>query len=123
MADTVKAFRLDRMHQLKIDEAGAMFERPSTFDPAKFLPDFGRSTDSDETIVRVRFDADVADIALNQGTVANVIDRNDHATVVDLSVSSETGFIGWMLGFDDKAVIESPESIIEAFLNALGSPG
>lgn len=120
--DTVKAFRLDRMHQIKIDEADSMFERPSTFDPASALPDFGVSGGADGSIVRVRFDADVADIALNQGTVANIIERTDQATVVDLSVSSETGFIGWMIGFDDKAVIESPDSVIEAFLDALGSP-
>jgi proteasome accessory factor B len=120
-SDTVKAFRLDRMHQIKIDADGSMFERPSNFDPAQALPDYSRSADHDDMTVRVRFDVDVAQVAMDQASVTAVVVRSDASVTVDLSVSSEAGFIGWMLGFDDKAVIESPESVVSAFLSFVGS--
>ncbi len=116
----VKAFRIDRMHQIKYDSEDSMFDRPSDFDPAGALPDYNRSPETDDIIVRVKFDSDVAEIAIDQTSVSAVVARDEDSVTVDLSVSSEAGFIGWMLGFDDKAVIESPESVVDAYLSFVG---
>jgi predicted DNA-binding transcriptional regulator YafY len=117
----VKAFRLDRMSQIKIDESGSGFERPEHFDVAKALPDFGQSVERGTVTARVRFDADVAEVALDQASVLARVAQDEDSVTVDLSVSSEAGFIGWMLGFDDKAVIESPASLVDRFLTFLGT--
>ncbi len=118
---TVKAFRLDRMHQIKIDESGGMFERPSTFDPANALPDFGPSAEADNVTARVRFDVDIAEIALDQATIVREVARDSESVTVDVAVASEGRFIGWMLGFDDKAVIEAPKSLVDAYLTFIGA--
>lgn len=116
---TVKAFRLDRMDQLKIDESEAMFERPNDFEPRNVLPDFSQSTGGDGITARIRFDTDIARIALPQASNVVEITRDAASVTADLSVSSITSFIGWMLGFDDKAVIVSPPELIDAYVEFL----
>jgi proteasome accessory factor B len=118
-ADTVKAFRLDRMSQLKIDESGSMFVRPSSFDPATSLPDFSTSTD-DVITARIRFHKDVAEIAIEHASDIAEVDRDADSVTVELSVTSVPHFNGWMLGFDDKAVVESPPLLVDAFLTFIG---
>lgn len=118
--DTVKAFRLDRMSQLKIDESGAMFVRPIEFDPATSLPDIGRSSGDDTITARIRFHNDVAEIAAEQASDVVEIDRDPESVTLELSISSVRHFNGWMLGFDDKALIESPSSLVDAYLAFIG---
>lgn len=118
---TVKAFRLDRMGQLKVDESHAMFERPEGFEPAKALPDFGGSTDGDTTRVRVQFDNDIAEIALSQISNATEISRDAASVTIEWAMSSIPSFIGWMLGFDDRAVVVSPPEVIETYLAFIGA--
>lgn len=119
-SETVKAFRLDRMSQLKIDDSGAMFDRPTDFDPATSLPDFGGPMEGDTITARVRFDNDVAEIAVEQASGVSEVDRDAVSVTVDLAVNAVPHFIGWMLGFDDKAEIKSPDSLIDAFLSFVG---
>jgi proteasome accessory factor B len=121
--DVVKAFRVDRMREIKIDEDAGVFVRPRGFEARKALPDFSRPSGPNDPIARVRFDADVADVAMRQaGTGAAVeVSRDSRFVTFDLPVTSESGFIGWMLGFDDKAVIESPPELVESFLLHVGT--
>ncbi|MCL1601221.1 MAG: WYL domain-containing protein [Actinomycetia bacterium] len=119
-ADTVKAFRLDRMSQLKVDEAGSMFARPNDFDPATSLPDMGRSRGDDAITAQIRFNLDVAEIAMEQAADVVEIDRDSESVTVELSVSSVPHFNGWMLGFDDKSLIESPRFLVDAYLAYIG---
>jgi predicted DNA-binding transcriptional regulator YafY len=118
-ATTVKAFRLDRMEQLKIDESEAMFERPSDFEAAKVLPEFGRSTGDDDITARIQFDKDIAQIALAQASNATEVASDAASVTADLSVTSIGSFIGWMLGFDDKAVILGPPELVDAYVSFL----
>lgn len=117
---TVKAFRIDRMDQLKIDETGAMFARPAEFDLAGALPDFSQSTEGDAITARVRFDRDIAEIALGQASHASEVSSDIDSVTVELAVSTVPSFIGWMLGFDDKAVILSPGELVDAYLEFIG---
>ena len=117
---TVKAFRIDRMDQLKIDETGAMFARPAEFHPAEALPDFSQSTEGDAITARVRFDRDIVEIALGQASHASEVSSDIESVTVELAVSTVPSFIGWMLGFDDKAVILSPAELVDAYLDFIG---
>ena len=117
---TVKAFRIDRMDQLKIDETGAMFARPAEFDLAEALPDFSQTTEGDAITARVRFDRDIAEIALGQASHASEVSSDIDSVTVELAVSTVPSFIGWMLGFDDKAVILSPGELVDAYLEFIG---
>ncbi|MEN8040815.1 MAG: WYL domain-containing protein [Actinomycetota bacterium] len=120
LREPIKAFRVDRMTEVKIDESGGTFERPKSFDPESALPDIGTATSESAVTARVRFDADIAGIAMHQAVASREISRDDNAVVVEVAVGSESGFIGWILGFDDKAVIESPPELVATFLAAVG---
>jgi len=119
-SEIIKAFRLDRMSHIKVDESGAAFDRPADFDLSASLPDFSRVDGTDVITATVRFDADIADVALDQASVVAEVARSADSVTVDLSVSSEAGFIGWMLGFDDRAVIEAPPSLVASYLDFVG---
>ncbi|MDK1018344.1 MAG: WYL domain-containing protein [Actinomycetota bacterium] len=118
--ETVKAFRLDRMSEIKVDEAADTFERPGGFDPSSALPNLFGGDQPERVTATVRFDAEVSDVALAQATGAVVISRNDDTVTARIAVSSESRFIGWILGFDARAVIESPPELVTAFLTYLG---
>lgn len=118
--DTVKAFRIDRMKEIKVDESAGAFERPRSFDPRAALPDFSKMSHADDFSAMVRFDLDVADIAVRQAASATVVSRDETSVLAEVTVTSKTGFIGWMIGFDDKAVIESPPELIAEFLSFVG---
>jgi proteasome accessory factor B len=114
--DIIKAFRVDRMHEIKVDDAVDMFSRPAGFDPRKALPDFSRPSEPSDPIARVRFDSDVAEVASRQAVGATEVSKDSDSVTFDLPVTSESGFIGWILGFDDRAVIVSPPELVDSFL-------
>lgn len=116
----VKAFRVDRMREIKVDDAVEMFKRPVGFEPRKALPDFTRPSEPGDPVARVRFDADVAEVALRQFLGATEVSRDSHSVTFDLPVTSESAFIGWILAFDDKAVIVSPPELVNSFLRHVG---
>jgi proteasome accessory factor C len=118
--DIVKAFRLDRMGQIKIDESDQMFERPTGFEAEKVLPDFSQTSDGDAIVARVQFDRGIAEIAIAQASNVKEVSSDAVSVTVDLSVASVPSFIGWMLGFDDKAVILGPPELIESYLEFIG---
>lgn len=116
----VKAFRVDRMREIKVDDAVEMFKRPVGFEPRKALPEFTRASEPSDPVARVRFDADVAEVALRQSVGAAEVSRDSRSVTFDLPVTSESTFIGWILAFDDKAVIVSPPELVDSFLRHVG---
>ncbi|MEE8457911.1 MAG: WYL domain-containing protein [Acidimicrobiia bacterium] len=116
----VKAFRVDRMREIKVDGAVEMFKRPAGFEPRKALPDFTRPSEPSDPVARVRFDADVAEVALRQTVGAAEVSRDSRSVTFDIPVTSEPAFIGWILAFDDKAVIVSPPELVDSFLRHVG---
>ena len=72
------------------------------------------------TIAWVRFDSDIAGIAIDQASDAVEVASDPDSVTVDLPVSSIASFIGWMLGFDDKAVIVHPQSLVDEYLAFVG---
>jgi proteasome accessory factor B len=118
--DIIKAFRVDRMQEIKVDDAVDMFNRPASFEPQKALPDLPRPSGTSDSIARVRFDSDVAEVASRQAIGAVELSRDHDTVTFEVPVTSQSGFIGWILGFDDKAVILSPQELVDSFLLHVG---
>ena len=112
--DTVKAFRLDRMSDVAVDEHAGAFERPDDFDVGAVMADV--RDDRGEDVARIRFDNDVVAIAMNRSHRATVVGSDSDGTVVELPLGAHRSMITWLIGFDDKAVIEEPLELRQEFL-------
>jgi len=114
--EPVKAFRVDRISDLDIGDETAMFERPESFDAARSI-----STDMPDDMVRgraqIRFDADIAQVALRQIPGAVRMNGGGDGVLVDVPMTSERRLLGWVLSFDDRAVIEGPPELRNAFVS------
>ncbi|KAA3642064.1 MAG: WYL domain-containing protein [Armatimonadetes bacterium] len=108
--ETVKAFRVDRMTNPTLVGEPSAFSRPDGFDPADVIPSGDRETEN-ASLAIVEFDNEVAQIAANQVPDAEVVSRTDSTTTLRIPVRAEQSFIGWVLGFDDKAVIIEPQGL------------
>lgn len=113
--EPVKAFRVDRMGTISIDEDTGSFERPADFDLETSLAELP-ADQATERFASVRFDADVASIATRQMPGASEIERSESGVLLEVPYSVDRNLIGWVLGFDDKAVIESPLELRRALV-------
>ena len=111
--ELVKAFRLDRMGAMTIDETSGVFERPRGFDPAAALIDITVAPTEHEA--QVRFDPDLVRVALRRWPTADVVGDSGDGVTVRIPYASEPAFIAWMIGFDDRAEIIEPEALRVAF--------
>lgn len=114
-AQVVKAFRVDRMSDVKLDDQASVFEVPKDFDSASVIPTRGIVGDADE-IATVRFVRDVAPVAISQ--IPGITEHPVDAQFVDLKVPvrQDSAFVSWVLGFDDAAVIMEPEHLRDKLL-------
>jgi len=110
---TTKAFRVDRMAAPSIDDGVGAFDRPGDFDPSRAVLDAqGAPT---ERSALIRFDNDVVGVALNRSRASRIVEEGD-TTLVEVPVSSVQGLVSWLIGFDDRAVLEGPEELRDAFV-------
>lgn len=103
----VKAFRIDRMGPATIDEEQGTFDRGPDFDLEVSLAALPRDQSGDKRAL-VRFDLDIASVASKQIPDATVLSKDESGVVLEVPYSVDRSLIGWVLGFDDKAVIEEP---------------
>lgn len=112
--DPVKAFRVDRMEDIAVEEDTDVFDRPESFATSRSIstdaPDAGP-----ESTAQIRFDSDVAQVAIRQIPGSRRLSEDNTGILVEVPVSSERGLIGWVLSFDDRAVIEHPAQTRAAF--------
>jgi proteasome accessory factor B len=113
-AEPVKAFRVDRMSDTVVMEETDMFIRPESFDTSRMISTEIPDTDLHGT-AQVRFDPAVVQVAMRQLPGSQRLDENDHGVLIEVPMSTERGLIGWVLSFDDKAVIEHPPEARNAF--------
>lgn len=118
--DVVKAFRLDRMEATRVGDATGAYDRPVGFTLEDAVSDL--APDDGGERARVRFDNQIVDIALRRSPHATTIASDQHTTLVELPIGSPRSMISWLLGFDDLAVIEQPETLRNAFLAFIGGP-
>ena len=116
--DTVKAFRVDRMAGASIGDASMAFDRPADFDAAAVLAEIGPTGGTGTA--RIRFDTEVVPVALRRGPGTRVLERDEGSALVEVPMSDESSMISWVLGFDDRAVIEEPPELRDAFVAFVG---
>lgn len=116
--DTVKAFRVDRMERTAIGDRAGAFERPADFDASSVLAEIGPAMGTGTATIR--FDRDVVDVALHRGSGARIVEEDEHTALVEVPMADDRSMVSWILGFDDRAVIEAPESLRDTFIEFLG---
>lgn len=118
---TTKAFRLDRMEAVATSGPRNAFRRPAGFTLETALADAPWETGGDDLTARVVFDTDAAWWAQRQlGPGAAIEPDADGGIVVTLPVRNEDAFIGWLIGFEDRAEIIDPPALRQAFLDRVG---
>jgi proteasome accessory factor B len=104
-----RVFRIDRMSDLEVGEVSGSFKRPATFDIRATMISQPWDLGSDPTLVAtVRFDPEVAWWAARTLGVGSI---DGQPLDVDLPVSNEDAFVGWILSFGAAAEVLSPESM------------
>lgn len=107
---TVKAFRVDRMADPVLAEDRGTFTVPDGFRASAVLPRTPEDAGVSRTAI-VRFDADVAGIVSVHTPNAREIGRQTDSVLFELPVPYDASFIGWVLGFDDRAEIIEPADL------------
>ena len=119
---TVKAFRLDRARDVVAGPEVGVFEKPEGFRAAEAVPEAPWDAGEPRLTATVAFDADVAWIAERELSGRISIDRSeDGSIVVDIPVSVVGPFLGWLVGFEDGAVVLAPAELREAMRELIES--
>jgi predicted DNA-binding transcriptional regulator YafY len=116
-----RVFRVDRMSNPEPTGDGDVFRRPRGFRVADAIPDAPWEAGSDEVVVTVRFDPDVAWWARRQLTSrATVSEHDDGAFDAVIPVFGVDAFIGWIIGFGGSAEIISPPEVRQRLVAHVG---
>jgi len=108
VGDDIRVFRVDRMESLVVDTEEGSFSRPEGFSLRDAVDAHPWEAGSEEPIVaRVRFEPDMAWWAARTLRV----DYRSGPLEVELPVSNVDAFIGWILSFDDSAVVLEPPEL------------
>lgn len=118
--ELVKAFRVDRMDGVEVHGDPSAFVVPGSFDADAVIPS-GPDADRDaDQIATVRFRSAVAPVAASQ-IPGSVIDGDDGRwATLSVPVRNAPAFVGWVLGFDDQAVIDQPSDLRRQLLDHVG---
>ncbi len=112
--DVVKVYRLDRAAELETGEVDGAFQRPEGFDAAAYIADAPWEAGPADIEAVVRFDESLAWWARRQLVGRNEVrELPDGSLRVKLRVANPDAFVGWVLGFGDTAVIESPPELVD----------
>lgn len=115
---TIKAFRVDKMDDIAVGDTAQVFERPRGFRASDAIPSAPWEAGGDDVEARVVFDSEIAWWAERQLTgQAKVTKKRDGSLDARLPVANVDAFIGWILGFEDKAEILEPENLRERLLS------
>jgi proteasome accessory factor B len=123
-ADDARAFRLDRVSGLVTGDAPGAFTRPPGFSAAEALSTMPWEAGSEDVAATVVFDPDIAWWARRQlGGAASVRDNTDGSLTAEIAVANKEAFFGWLIGFDDHAVVTAPAGLRAEFVSFIeGAP-
>jgi proteasome accessory factor B len=114
----VRAFRVDRMHDVRIGDQPASFRRPPGLRIADTLAEAPWEAGRDEFDVVVRFDPEVAWWARRRLTSrATLTEETSGGLVARFPVANPDSLIGWMIGFEEHAEILEPLSMRERMVD------
>ncbi len=107
----MRVFRVDRMGPVTVGGDPDVFARPDGFDLRREIESHPWETGSDETVMAtVRFEPKMAWWAAR---TLHVPLPESGPLVVELPVANVDAFVGWLLSFDDAAVVTDPPDLVE----------
>ncbi len=116
-SDDVKVFRLDRAEEPRVGDRENAFTPPHDLNPADAVLRQPWDAGDSPTVAIVEFDADVAWIAERElGSGAAIARSADGSIVATVEIAEAGAFLGWLVGFEDRAEIVEPTSMRERFL-------
>ncbi len=107
----VRAYRLDRAEALELGGALGAFERPRDFSAASAVPSAPWEAGADDVEATVHFDPEIAWWAERQLTSAPATRLEDGGLEVRMRVANPDAFVGWLLGFEDRAEVVGPPDL------------
>lgn len=103
-----RVFRVDRMSNLALTGESDAFRRPADFDLRAAIDAEPWEAGSDATVLAtVEFDREIAWWAARMLK----LDHHEGPLTVELPVANVDAFIGWILSFDDGAVVTGPPEL------------
>lgn len=115
--DDVKVFRLDRAEGPETGDQADEYTLPRNVNPAQAVLQQPWDAGDDRTVATVVFDEDVAWIAEREIGSAAAIDRKaDGSVVATVEVAATEAFLGWLVGFEDRAEIVDPATLRDRYL-------
>ncbi|HHC07755.1 MAG TPA: WYL domain-containing protein [Actinobacteria bacterium] len=121
--EVVKAFRLDRAGGLAAEDEAGAFTVPAGFRAADHVPEVPWQMGEEPTRAKVRFDPEVAWLARRQlGPGARVVEAEDGSIEAEVPVAAEAPFLGWLVGFEDRAEILAPADLRRRFVELVAGP-
>jgi predicted DNA-binding transcriptional regulator YafY len=116
-----RAFRVDRIEALQVEDEAGAFDRPRGFDVGRALPEVPWEVGEDELRAVVRFDPSVAWWASRQLTDrATITEAADGGLEAVIPVAAIDPFLGWMIGFEDAAEIIAPPELRGRMVELIG---
>ena len=113
-----KAFRMDRIGRVEAGATPAAFERPADLDPGRLIPSAPWEAGGDDLTAVVEFDAEVAWWARRQLVGDHSVDELEDGRIrASVMVANPEAFLGWIIGFEDHAVIVSPPELRDRLLD------
>jgi predicted DNA-binding transcriptional regulator YafY len=112
-----RTFRVDRMSGISTGDKADAFKRPQGFRASEGFPGTPWEAGEADLQATVRFDADIAWWARQQlSSAAQVTESADGSIEAAFPVASPSAFIGWMIGFEEKAEVMGPPDLRERFV-------
>ena len=115
----ISHFRVDRMESIRVLEERRV-PPPKEFDLAAYMKKVFSMFGGEEQTVKLRFDNALVGVVFDKfGKNVSVIKADEHSFYTCNRISVSPSFFGWLFQFGDKVSIIGPESVREAYLNAL----
>ena len=114
--DVIKAFRVDRMSDPILAETRSTYQVPEGFSASDVIPQ-APETLASSRIATVRFDRDLAGIVSDHAPNAKELSRDSNSVLFELPVPYDASFIGWVLGFDDRAEVVEPDDLRQRLID------
>jgi proteasome accessory factor B len=112
VGDETRTFRIDRMSRPATVGKPDAFSRPSGMRPGDMVPTEPWEAGEETVTAVVQFDGEIAWWARRQaGRRAEIEELEDGTLRVRMPVASRDAFVGWVLGFEDAAVILEPDDL------------
>ena len=120
--DETRTYRVDRITDLEVGEERDSFTPPDGFRASDGFPDAPWEAGQEDVTAVVRFAPAVAWWARRQlPPDLELAEHRDGSVTARIHVASTAAFIGWLVGFEDGAVIEGPAALRKRFLAHLGA--